>query len=241
MRLLSTLTAPGPRQMSLDEALLEVAGEPTVRLYHWSPPAVSLGCFQDHALIAPQLPSGMDVVRRITGGGAIWHQDEVTYSVVGVLGEQRFPARSQDLYAPLHAAVMAELHRRGATVALQPERVGDKRYREEPRCFASPAQDDLVQIDGGKVLGSAARARGQRVLLHGSLKLASNPWDGDVVSACGLDAAGASAAMLAAIATVFGDLVPGTLTAVEEETAARIHQQRYGTTDWVERRVGPRP
>lgn len=241
-RLLPDLAASGADQMSLDEALLEVAAEPTLRFYSWDPPAVSLGCFQEHPAIAAQLPAGMPVVRRITGGGAIWHQHEVTYALVGALGRDGLPLRATDLYPLVHGAVRSELARRGARLDAQPATVGDRRYRAEPRCFASPAADDLVAPGAGKALGSAARARGGRVLLHGSLKTASNPWDGAVAAGCGLDPAAARAALCAGICAALGwEPVAGGLTAAERERMQAIRALRYGDAGWVERREGPRP
>lgn len=235
------MTAPGPMQMALDEALLEQAPTITLRLYTWEPPAVSLGYFQDYASISPRLPPGMAVVRRITGGGAIWHEHEVTYALAGVLGEAGLPERTRDLYPLLHGAIRTELARRGAPLLAQPDTVGDRRYALEPRCFASPAADDLVHADGGKALGSAARARGSRVLVHGSLKLATNPWDGPAVAACGLDAVAAGEALVAGIANALRLTVePGSLTAAEEHARERILQERYADDGWVVERRGPR-
>lgn len=242
IRLLPTLTADGPEQMARDEALLEVGGPTTLRLYRWDPPTVSLGCFQDHAASLAALPPGIAVVRRITGGGAIWHQHEVTYCLAGTPGCDGLPDRARDLYPLIHGAVLAALARRGAGLTLQPLSVGDRRYQAEPRCFASPAADDLVHADGGKALGSAARARGGRVVLHGSLKLASNPWDRGVVTGCGLDWETAAAALREGVCGALQQpLVPGAWTQVELEAAGRIRRERYGDPAWVERREGPRP
>ena len=241
LRALKLSTAAGPAQMALDEALLECATVPTVRLYTWDPPAVSLGYFQDHASIAARLPPDMTVVRRITGGGAIWHEHEVTYSLIGILGQGGLPPRTKDLYPLLHGAILAALAGYGAVLQAQPETVGDRRYADEPRCFASPAADDLVHADGGKVLGSAARARGTRVLVHGSLKLATNPWDGAMVAACGLTAEQAGDALLSGISQALGETPQaGELTADEIEHRDRLLALRYGNDDWVVRRSGPR-
>lgn len=229
-------------QMALDESLLEAAATTTVRLYQWEPPAVSLGYFQDHSTIVSRLPPGMTVVRRITGGGAIWHEHEVTYALIGHLGRDGLPERTRDLYPLLHEAIRTALAVRGARLLqTQPETVGDRRYADEPRCFASPAADDLVHAAGGKALGSAARARGQCVLVHGSLKLATNPWDGPVVAPCGLDAAAASDALLAGLAAALGQpLIPGALTSSEIQARERLHAARYGDDAWVVERRGPR-
>ena len=242
LRLLPTVTAAGPTQMASDEALLEAATTPTLRLYQWDPPAVSLGYFQDFAGIAPHLPKTIQIVRRITGGGAIWHEHEVTYALIGTLGAAGFPAHAKDLYPLLHGAIAHTLAAAGAPLDSQSETVGDRRYASEPRCFASPAAADLVHADGGKTLGSAARTRGTRVLIHGSLKLASNEWDGPAVTGCGLSAAEASTALIAGISAALGITThAGEWSSEEIAARERILATRYGTADWVERRVGPRP
>lgn len=234
-------TASGPQQMALDEALLERAMVPTIRLYTWNPPAVSLGYFQDYAHIAPHLPAHMTVVRRITGGGAIWHEHEVTYSLVGILGQGGLPERTKDLYPLLHGAILAKLAGYGTLLQAQAETVGDRRYATEPRCFASPAADDLVADDGGKVLGSAGRVRGQRVLIHGSLKLASNPWDGDAIASCGLTFSAARSLLQTALPAAIGSTAEdGTWTDEEMIARQRIMHLRYADDAWVAHRRGPR-
>ena len=240
LRRIPDLCADGPTQMALDEALLEVAAGPTIRLYGWNPPTVSLGYFQDFPSATAGLPAGMAVVRRITGGGAIWHESEVTYALVGRLGQDGFPATAAGLYPLLHSGVAAALAKRGVAPALQSDTCGDRRYRDEPRCFASPAKDDLVAGQGGKLLGSAARTRGTRVLVHGSLKLASNPWDGSVVAACGTDAATAAACLVEGIAAALGlRVVDGELDNGERAGLERIRTARYGDDAWVRERRGP--
>ena len=242
LRVLPLLDADGPTQMAADEALLEGATGPTLRLYRWTPATVSLGYFQDHATLAPQLPAGMPLVRRITGGGAIWHDQEVTYCLVGTLGEDGWPARIRDAYPLLHGAVQLALRHAGAALERQVDSVGDRRYRDEPRCFASPAADDLITGSGAKVLGSAGRVRGGRVLVHGSLKLASNPWDGALVAGCGLDAEQAARLLATALAAALGQAgVAGEWTEDELAARARILRERYGDDGWVTRRLGPRP
>ncbi len=242
LRLLPVLDADGPTQMAWDEALLEVAAVPTLRLYRWTPPTLSLGYFQDYADVASRIPHSMAMVRRITGGGAIWHEHEVTYALVGRLGQSGLPERMRDCYPLLHGAILAALNRRGTRLDLQDHDSGDRRYRSEPRCFASPAADDLIHTAGGKVLGSAGRDRGGRMLIHGSLKLATNPWDGDAVAGCGLDWDHAAAALMEGMATALGlSLEAGPVTPIEESAAARIRAERYGTDAWLKDRLGPRP
>lgn len=241
MRLLPIMDADGATQMAWDEALLDTATGALCRLYRWQPAAVSLGYFQDAAPIIAALPPGMPVVRRITGGGAIWHEHEVTYCLAGELGRHGLPERIRDCYPLLHGAVLSALARRGAALRQQDASMGDRRYRDEPRCFASPATDDLIHTTGGKVLGSAGRVRGGRALIHGSLKLASNPWDADSVAGCGLNWDDAAACLREAIGTALGvALTPGEPTSAETHTMERIRRERYGDPRWVLERVGPR-
>jgi len=242
LRILPRLDADGPSQMSADEALLEASMDTTLRLYRWSPATVSLGYFQDYETVAKQLPPSMPIVRRITGGGAIWHEHEVTYCLTAIAGHDGFPTRVRDAYTLLHSAVLSGLRHALATLTMQPASIGDRRYREEPRCFASPAADDVVTDTGGKVLGSAGRQRGNRVLIHGSLKLASNPWDGDTVAGCQLTFDAAAAILQTTLATALGQKsIPGQWTETEMAARKRIHHERYDTNAWVVHRQGPRP
>jgi lipoyl(octanoyl) transferase len=242
LRLLPDLIADGPAQMAADEALLECADQPSLRLYGWSRPTVSLGYFQQHAAIAAELARrdlAPAMVRRITGGGAIWHENEVTYALVGVLGTAGLPQRTADCYQLLHQNIRTALQRRGTVADLQASSVGDRRYIDEPRCFASPAACDVVARAGGKMLGSAARSRGSRVLIHGSLKLASNPWDEAAVSGCGLDWSDAAAAIREGIASALGlTLRAGDWTNAETAERKRVQALRYGDDAWLVRREG---
>lgn len=244
LRHLEDTLADGPTQMAADEALLEAASVPTVRLYRWAAPTVSLGYFQDYATVIAALHSAgrrpPALVRRITGGGAIWHEHEITYAVVGRLGDQ-LPSQTAAIYGRIHGAVREALAHHGARLDRQDQTIGDRRYAQEPRCFASPAAEDLI-LAQGKVLGSAARTRGDRVLIHGSLKLASNPWDGAVVAGCGLDAATAATALLSGLADAFAlPLAPGAWTPAEIAARTRIRHERYDNERWVQDRIGPRP
>ncbi|MFW5698252.1 MAG: lipoate--protein ligase family protein [Planctomycetota bacterium] len=241
IRLLSgVLAADGAEQMAIDEALLDVATEPTLRLYRWQPATVSLGYFQDCARIRAALPASMPLVRRITGGGAIWHDHEITYALVGTLGQNGLPERTREIYPLLHGAVLAALRSRGAALRISDRQHGDRRYHSDPRCFASPSPHDLLAAAGAKVLGSAARTRGQRVLVHGSLKLKSNPWDGPTVAGCGLDPEAAAESLRTGLCNALGVTpAPGVLTAAERTRADELRAARYGGPDWVEHRRGP--
>ena len=163
--------------MARDEALLQHVGRglapPTLRLYQWDPATVSLGYFQSFAEIReqPKTIRAMPVVRRLTGGGAIIHDEELTYSLVLPTAHPLLKQGPLRLYALVHDAVVAMLADRGVTagrVGCAPQSNG----RHGPfLCFDRRHPLD-VAVAGQKVLGSAQRRTADAVLQHGSLQLA---------------------------------------------------------------------
>jgi lipoate-protein ligase A len=150
--------------MAIDGALLAAADAPTLRLYGWQPHAVSLGYFQAIADF-DDLPAETSVVRRATGGGAIYHGDELTYSLA--LDAAALPKELAASYALLHDAIVRAL----SSMGVRCHRALDGRMSARPEdrwCFAHPVQGDLM-TDRGKLCGSAQRRERGRVLHHGSL------------------------------------------------------------------------
>ena len=111
-------TANGPVNMALDEALLERvaggAGTAFLRTYGWTTPTLSLGYFQRLTEVQadPRFRS-VPLVRRLTGGGAIWHHHEVTYALV-VAANHPLAHPSTGLYEAVHAAIADALSERGS-------------------------------------------------------------------------------------------------------------------------------
>jgi lipoyl(octanoyl) transferase len=171
LRVLDTGPGEPAFNMALDEALLLGGGPPVLRLYQWRPHAVSLGYFQDSAPFRT-LPAALPIVRRLTGGGAILHGEELTFSVV--VDAELLPRDIEDSYSLLHDAVVAALR----SVGVPSERLLAG-ARPAPRggaawCFQEPGRGDLVTPAGRKLLGSAQRRVQKprpRVLHHGSLVL----------------------------------------------------------------------
>lgn len=164
--------AEGAWNMALDQALLDAAeaeGTATLRLYAWEPYTLSFGRNEpatrryDRAAIEAR---GMAVVRRPTGGRAVWHADEVTYAVAAP-GEAFGSLR--ETYHAIHALLAEALMGLGAPVGLAADRpavgVG------AGSCFASAAGGEVVTPDGGKVVGSAQVRSGAAFLQHGSIIL----------------------------------------------------------------------
>lgn len=121
IRLLLDPPLDGPTNMARDEALLNLVGQgvspPTLRLYRWDPPTISLGYFQrfaEYASLPP--PAGvLAVVRRPTGGGAILHDLELTYSIALPIGHRLLAGGPNELYELAHKAVIASLAMLGVT------------------------------------------------------------------------------------------------------------------------------
>jgi lipoate-protein ligase A len=169
-------TGPGHPHynMALDEALLEAhrPGELTLRLYAWKPWALSLGYFQPAAQADPGFlaSAGLVLTRRATGGGAIVHADELTYSLVA--DAPRGPGSSRSLYALMNGAIARALRRFGVEAA---ERgAGSKAEGTAFLCFERHADFDLA-VRGRKISGSAQRRLGGALLQHGSVLLGPPP------------------------------------------------------------------
>lgn len=168
----------GATNMALDETLLEHVGaarvSPTLRLYRWNPPTISLGYFQhfrEYQELPP--PAGeLPVVRRLTGGGAILHDLELTYSIAVPVRHELLQPGATSLYRTMHDVILRALHELG----VRARRRGDCRedsFRRGPFfCFSRLHCEDLV-LDRGKLVGSAQRRTHTGVLQHGSIILDS--------------------------------------------------------------------
>ncbi len=183
-RLLQMQPAHGAWNMAVDEGILEAAGRgdtpPTLRLYAWQPACLSLGFAQpatDVDLSALQ-KNGWNLVRRPTGGRAILHTDELTYSVCGPASEARLTGSVLQSYQVLSAALLMALHLLGipAEAEEKPRPVSAAGYEingktnQNPICFEVPSNYEIT-VEGKKLIGSAQARRKEGVLQHGSLPL----------------------------------------------------------------------
>jgi len=182
-RLIESPGMPGHENMACDEALLDAVGEdlsrgatPTVtlRLYAWEPPAVSLGYHQKLELLDTSRLErlGVSVVRRPTGGRAIYHVDELTYAITGPLALFADGSSVMATYKALSASILYGLKEHLGVEARLAR--GKPTARPDGRssvaCFQSPAACDAVAA-GRKVVGSAQVRRGGAFLQHGSIPL----------------------------------------------------------------------
>lgn len=165
----------GAANMAVDQAIAEAcaAGQslPTLRFYQWKPPAVSLGRHQPHAEIdhAAVEAAGYEIVRRPTGGRAILHTDEFTYSVAASQDESRLAGGVMDAYLNISNALLAGLQQLGVAAHKAPAgvRAGSD---VSAACFEVPSAYEIT-AGGRKLIGSAQSRRAGYVLQHGSLPL----------------------------------------------------------------------
>ncbi|MBS1953800.1 MAG: lipoate--protein ligase family protein [Cyanobacteria bacterium SZAS-4] len=166
--------------MAADEAILEahLAGEvpPTLRLYGWNPAAISIGYSQkiSEAEIQSITDHGLDVVRRTTGGRAVLHAGDLTYSFVGSsIGDdsheqQHFLSTSvAAAYKEICQGLILAFEEFGITLELGSSKSD---YRTNYDCFRATTNADL-QYAGKKMIGSAQLRRKNAVLQHGSILL----------------------------------------------------------------------
>lgn len=177
--------------MAVDEAIMlrmaEAPSAPTLRIYRWLYPCVSIGKFQDPLTLtlSPSpfpLPNGervrvrgkgegnnLTVVRRPTGGGSVYHNElGFTYSIVYREASGAVPAGTAASYRHIHEAVAAALKELGIEAELySPVSNGRKPFGA---CFASPVESDVVST-GKKVAGAAQRRRSGVVLHEGEISL----------------------------------------------------------------------
>lgn len=169
--------------MARDEHLLDAtpARGAALRIYRWAEPTLSLGYFQSFAEVArlPDDVSGLPAVRRLTGGGAILHDREITYCLVLDRSHALGRSAPADLYRVAHECWRDALREGNIETELAPDSFPLPTPRSGPFfCFERPGRTDLL-LDGTKLLGSAQRRAADRVLQHGSLilerRFASHP------------------------------------------------------------------
>lgn len=181
-RLLRHPPASGAWNMAVDEVLLDGADGASSgcwRFYAWDEPTLSLGYFQEcRDRFRHDSSRKCPVVRRLTGGGAILHDAELTYSLV-LPGGHRLATRRDLLYQAVHESLIAALDRIGISASLcGGANLGSELPRpngQEPfLCFQRRSPGDVL-VGETKIAGSAQRRRNGAVLQHGSLLLRRSP------------------------------------------------------------------
>jgi len=255
-RLLEDGAAPASWNMAVDEAVLTLLPRrnvPTLRLYAWAHPTLSLGYFQpasdvDRAACAAR---GIALVRRSTGGRAVLHADEVTYAVAAPLA--LFPGGVSGSYRRISAALLGAVRALGLEASLE----RSHRRAASAACFEAPGFAEL-KVEGRKAIGSAQTRTKAALLQHGSVPLTFDA--AALAAALGLPARAARAlrrqaaglndvseadiapaevrrALVGAFAASFEvALVPGELHPDERALAQRLAAGKYASLDWRARK-----
>jgi lipoate-protein ligase A len=172
-------TRSAAMNMAIDEALFEHATVASIRLYRWHVPGLSFGYFGKFSEVAIY-ERERDLVRRWTGGGIVFHGEDLTYSIVIPASDSVFTESSMTIYEEIHralavalngigkdAVVAGGIHPGSRGVELAPMRagIGDAGYN----CFANPVRAD-VMLNGQKIAGAAQRRTRRGLLQQGSIQ-----------------------------------------------------------------------
>ena len=187
-RLLDSGYDNGYMNMAVDEAMFTLAGDgrtafSSLRLYGWSPPAISTGYFQNVEQV--WLEKKIDVVRRMTGGGAILHDKELTFCLVTVLGNSSIPEDVSSSYEVISRAVINGLKILGIDARVRGRENSVKSSSKTSArkqaffCFSRPSKYDIV-FDGKKLAGRAQRRKTGTLLHHGSILIGGGNPEGSI-------------------------------------------------------------
>lgn len=175
-RFILTPPAEGAWNMAVDEAILEFAGRgdvpSTLRLYAWTPACLSLGYAQPLEDVAQDRlgERGWGIVRRPTGGRAILHTDELTYSVAGQNSDPHLSGSVLESYQHLSLALLQALRLMGIKADSEKKTHLQENSKDNPVCFEVPSNYEIT-VSGKKLIGSAQARRKSSVLQHGTLPL----------------------------------------------------------------------
>ncbi len=253
--------------MAVDEAILEATAKqkvpPTLRLYAWHPACLSLGYAQPVSDVDENRLKnyGWELVRRPTGGRAILHTDELTYSVCGPEGEAALEGDIVSSYQRLSSAILTALEQIGVGVQALPQKKETTNKTPEPICFEIPSNYEIT-VNGKKLVGSAQARRKGGVLQHGTLPLKGDlsritkvlkfPDESSRAQAAGrllnraatLESAlgrpvswqQAAEAFIQAFSLILNlELKPGELSQEELSRASQLQQEKYANPEWIRR------
>jgi len=185
-RLIDEGPLDGPANMALDEALLSCFDAqnslPVLRLYGWEPPALSVGRYQDAAAalnLELCAADGIPVVRRMTGGGIIYHARELTYSIVCAPEQAGAAVGVKDGFRKLCGFLLGTYQRLGLDSAFATDRnhAGAPLGQRTAFCFAGKEEFDVL-VNGQKIGGNAQRRLRGAILQHGSIPVESRVQQG---------------------------------------------------------------
>jgi lipoyl(octanoyl) transferase len=253
--------------MAIDEAVLEAVGQtqalPSIRLYAWDPACLSIGYAQPCSDVDQKSLNilGWDWVRRPTGGRAILHTDELTYSVIAPLTEPRVSGGVLESYQRLSKALLTALHSLHIPAQAHPTNPIGNIRENGAVCFDVPSNYEIV-VNGKKLIGSAQARRKDGVLQHGTLplwgdltritqalvfsdeqirrdaalRLLSHATTVELILGYRINWETAAQALIAGFQSELDlELVPDDLSEQEINRAERLIKEKYSHTSWLER------
>jgi lipoate-protein ligase A len=244
----------GSMNMAIDEAVLtglrEGISTPVIRIYSWNPATISIGYFQSAEDIDLEScrNDGIGVVRRMTGGRAVLHDHELTYSFLCT--EQDFqPFKKKEIFLFIAQCLVNALNWLGIESKVAEKTAGDLR---SANCFAAPAQFEIESIERGKLIGSAQVIKDGVLLQHGAIPLTDSyrniskylktvaPFTKNISSLQQVsEMSFGEEELLKALREGFQKRVvleDGKLTDFERDLAAKLAVEKYGNDDWMFRR-----
>jgi len=262
-RLLPFRKADAVENMAIDEAVFRATirekGLPTLRLYGWQTPALSIGYFQD---FTREVDSGacrrlgIDMIRRPTGGKAVLHDQELTYAVIAGTDLPFFPPDVLGTFRTVSRCVAKGLRELGIRAEMKAEGRSDEDGSLHSSCFSRPSRYELL-VGGRKICGAAQMRSQGAFLQHGALLMAFDPaktcrvvlphGDGEeqverlrnAVTSVGEQAGSPIGeetlcrALRSGFEQVLGiRLVEGVLTLEEEELKGELMKKKYGSESW---------
>lgn len=184
-RLINTGPDNGFYNMAVDEAMVIACREgtvlPTLRFYTWNPPCISIGYFQKHDRVLEKVQAdngNYEIVRRITGGRAVIHGNDLSYSVVCGSDNRVFPNNLKGTYIAIADAFVIGLSHLGLNNKILDKQteasISGPKYQHSTLCFDAILGHE-ISVDGKKLIGSAQRRWPDIFLQHGSVMIDGNP------------------------------------------------------------------
>ncbi len=207
--------------MAMDEVLLQSAEEldaPLIRIYDWDRPSVSIGYVQNYDA-APH--DKYTVVRRPTGGGIVYHDDDLTYTAIVPAADPICKLNRIDSYHIFHEAILQTLGEFGLEAKLAPDAYASV-DRATMQCFTTPTRYDVV-ADGKKYAGAAQRRTKSGILHQGSIDLKIIDCDKKLLTK----------KLLMAFEKQFNmQFIDFTPSSVLLKRAAELAKNKYATENW---------
>jgi lipoyl(octanoyl) transferase len=156
----------GPENMAWDEALLDQSTSPVLRYYRWSGDWASVGIRFDLDALPTEIGKHYSVVKRITGGGIVYHDVDATFTVIVPQGDELGSLGTRHVYEWIHGALARNLD---ATNKQSHRLVGENESVEGDACFQAPVLHDVKDATGAKIAGGAQRRSRTGFMHQGSM------------------------------------------------------------------------